>query len=296
MDILKLRYFYVTAQFENMSIAAKKLLVSQPALSKAIHTLEDELQMDLFHRNGKRITLNENGEFLFKRAEQIFADFKDLERGLEERRQEGSGELSIISTLPYTFSHILNRFFDQYPHARYRQLALSQENLTKFIEYGKYDLCITTKKIVHPNIEWVPLFEEEIYLTVPNEFPEAKLDEIDMSTLRDLPFIGLTQDFSFRQFTDQFCYEQDYVPTYQVEVEEATTILQLVRSGRGAAFTPQTSVSYYDDNIQHIKIKGGQFTRTIGLLKHTKIYETKLAKDFIQHCTHYFENYTKDFS
>ena len=172
-------------------------------------------------------------------------------------------------------------------------MPLSKENVTQFIENGKYDVCITTEKIEHPNVEWIPLFEEEIYLTVPKSYPEAKFDTIDLTTLRELPFIGLMEQYSFRQFTDTFCEEMGYKPSYQVEVEEATTILQLVKNGRGAAFTPQTSVNYYDGNIKHIRITNGKFTRVIGLLKHRYSYPTKISVSFVEHCHEYFNQYKK---
>ena len=273
-----------------MSHAAKELLISQPALSKAIAQLEEELEMDLFYRNGKRITLNSNGEFLFKRAERIFAEILDLERGLREFREQGNGELSIVTTLPYTFTNILNEFLNFYPTIKYKQVPLSKDNLEQFIEYGKFDLCITTEKLNHPNVEWLPLFNEEIFLTVPSTYPEAKLESVHLSELRSLPFIGLTAEYRFRQLTDNFCQENGYTPEYQVEVEEATTILQLVKNGRGAAFTPETSMNMYDDKIKHVRIENGEFTRTIGLLKHKYTYTTAISKAFIQHCYDYFEN------
>ncbi|WP_342575471.1 LysR family transcriptional regulator [Solibacillus sp. FSL K6-1781] len=290
MDLVKLRYFYETAKVQNMSHAAKELLISQPALSKAIAQLEEELEMDLFYRNGKRITLNSNGEFLFKRAERIFAEILDLERGLREFREQGNGELSIVTTLPYTFTNILNEFLNFYPTIKYKQVPLSKDNLEQFIEYGKFDLCITTEKLNHPNVEWLPLFNEEIFLTVPSTYPEAKLESVHLSELRSLPFIGLTAEYRFRQLTDNFCQENGYTPEYQVEVEEATTILQLVKNGRGAAFTPETSMNMYDDKIKHVRIENGEFTRTIGLLKHKYTYTTAISKAFIQHCYDYFEN------
>lgn len=290
MDLVKLRYFYETAKVQNMSHAAKELLISQPALSKAIAQLEEELEMDLFYRNGKRITLNSNGEFLFKRAERIFAEILDLERGLREFREQGNGELSIVTTLPYTFTNILNEFLNFYPSIKYKQVPLSKDNLEQFIEYGKFDLCITTEKLNHPNVEWLPLFNEEIFLTVPSTYPEAELESVHLSELRSLPFIGLTAEYRFRQLTDNFCRENGYTPEYQVEVEEATTILQLVKNGRGAAFTPETSMSMYDDKIRHIRIENGEFTRTIGLLKHKYTYTTAISKAFMQHCYDYFES------
>ncbi|MDR7080135.1 DNA-binding transcriptional LysR family regulator [Neobacillus niacini] len=293
MDFLKLKYFCITAKWENMSLAAKELLISQPALSKAITNLEAELEMDLFFRNGKRISLNENGRFLFKRAERIFSELHHLERGLEERRGEGSGNLSIVTTLPYTFTNIVDLFFNEYPHVKYLQVPLSKENLQQFIENGKYDVCITTEKIDHPNVEWVPLFEEEIFLTVPKSYKEAKTGTIDLMELDNLPFIGLTKGYSFRQFTDQFCKSVGYTPNYRVEVEEATTILQLVKNGRGAAFTPETSVNLYEDKIKHLKIKNRKFTRTIGLLKHRYLYPTKISEAFVAHCHRYFQDAKK---
>ena len=294
MDLVKLRYFYITAKLENMSLAAKELLISQPALSKAITNLEAELEMDLFFRNGKRISLNENGSFLFKRVERIFSEVRDLERGLEERRGEGDGNLSIVTTLPYTFTNIIDLFFNEYPLVKYQQVPLSKENLQQFIDNGKYDLCITTEKIEHSNVEWVPLFEEEIFLTVPKSYKEAKTGTIDLMKLDNISFIGLTNQYSFRQFTDQFCKSVGYTPIYQVEVEEATTILQLVKNGRGAAFTPETSVNLYEDKIKHLKIENGKFTRTIGLLKHRYLYPTKISEAFVSHCHRYFQGIKKD--
>ncbi|MFJ8063705.1 LysR family transcriptional regulator [Psychrobacillus sp. NPDC096426] len=294
MDLIKLKYFYITAELENMSLAAKELLISQPALSKAITNLEAELKMDLFFRNGKHISLNENGRFLFREAEHVFSVIRNLERGLEERRGEGNGNLSIVTTLPYTFSNIIDIFFNEYPHVKYQQVPLSKENLQQFIENGKYDVCITTEKIEHSNVEWVPLFEEEIFLTVPKSFKEAKTGTIDLMELENISFIGLTDQYSFRQFTDQFCKTVGYTPIYQVEVEEATTILQLVKNGRGAAFTPETSVNLYEDKIKHLKIKNGKFTRTIGLLKHRYTYPTKISEAFVSHCHSYFQGIRKD--
>ncbi len=289
MDLFKLKYFYITAKLENMSLAAKELLISQPALSKAISNLEAELGMDLFFRHGKRILLNENGKYLLKRAERIFAELQDLEHGLEERKEDGYGHLSIVTTLPYTFTNILDSFFDDYPTVKYHQVHLSKENLQQYVENGKYNVCITTERIDHPNVEWIPLIDEEIFLTVPKSYRERNPGCINLMELEDFPFIGLTNQYSFRQFTDQMCESVGYTPIYQVEVEEATTILQLVKNGRGAAFTPETSMNLYEDKLKHLKIENGQFTRTIGLLRHRYTYPSKITEAFIEHCHRYFQ-------
>lgn len=205
----------------------------------------------------------------------------------------GNKSLSIISTLPYTMTTIIDSFFNDFPNVKILQVPLSKENLQGFIENGKYDLCITTERMNHSNLEWVPLFEEEIFLTVPSSFKEVEEGIIDLLGLKDdFPFIGLTERYQFRQFTDQFCKSFGFTPFYQVGVEEATMILQLVKSGRGVAFTPETAIPLQDDNIKHLKIKNGKFTRTIGLLKHYYLYPTKISQAFIEHCKNYFQKYT----
>lgn len=291
MDLLKLRYFYVTAKIENISHAAEELLISQPALSKAIKNLEDDLEMDLFFRRGKTIKLNKNGRFLYSQAERLFSEIGNLEALISERKVEGEGNLSIVTTLPYTFTQILDLFFDEYPNVKCQQVPLSQENLHQFVENGKYDLCITTERIEHNNIEWLPLYTEDIYLTVPKCFSEARKDSVNLTELdENIPFIGLSNQYSFRQLTDKISQAAGFSPFYQAEVEEATAILQLVKKGHGAAFTPETSMNIYDDQVQHLKIENKDFTRTIGLLKHKYMYPTKISQAFIKKSQSYFDN------
>ena len=66
MTFKQLQFFRKTAELENISRAAKELFVAQPALSKSIKDLEAELKYPLFDRNGKKISLNQNGRILYK--------------------------------------------------------------------------------------------------------------------------------------------------------------------------------------------------------------------------------------
>lgn len=174
---------------------------------------------------------------------------------------------------------------------KFQQVPLSQENLHQFIENGKYDLCITTERIEHNSIEWLPLYTEEIYITVPKYFSEAKKDSVNLTELdENIPFIGLTNQYSFRQLTDNILQATGFSPYYQVEVEEATAILQLVKKGHGVAFTPETSMNIYDHQVKHLKIENKDFTRTIGFLKHKYMYPTKISQVFIKKSQAYFDN------
>jgi DNA-binding transcriptional LysR family regulator len=245
--------------------------------------------MDLFYRNGKRISLNENGQFLLTRVERIFMDIEDMEKELNERKGGMNGELSIISTLPYTFLSILDGFLKNHPNTKILQVPLSKDSLHEFSVNGKFDLCITTERVDDPMMEWRPLYEESIYFSVPMNHHLAKKEEIDLSGMANYPLIGLTKNYEFRQFTDRLCEQFGYYPQYQIEVAEATIILNLVKKGRGMSFTPESATHLYKDEIKHIKINNENFKRMIGLLRHRYLYHSKLSKEFVNHCVEYFQ-------
>lgn len=294
MDLMKLKYFYSIAKYENISSASKELLISQSALSKAIRCLENELEMDLFYRNGKSISLNDNGKLLFKQADRIFNELDDLHKIMDEQRTQGDGRLSIITTLPYTFTNLITSFIQEFPSFYYEQLNLSKKNMDLFIEHGKFDACLTTQQIDHPNVSWIPLTQEDIYLTVPDSYPAATFSEIYLKDLVDMPFIGLTQSYAYRQLMDQKCAEIEFEPNYRIELEESTAVLQLVKNGFGAAFMPQSSLSLLDDSVKYLHIADSVFKRDIGLVVHNNRYKPEILNQFIQHCHTFFDAFSNE--
>lgn len=289
MNLMKLKYFYTTAKLENISLAAEELLISQPALSKAIANLEADLQMDLFYRNGKRIVLNENGKLLYHRAKRILNEIDEIRKELDERNGIENGTLSIVTTLPHTLVEILELFLEKYPKTTIKQAQLSRENLEAFTLEGKYDICITTVPVTGDSIEWIPLYEEEIFLSVPIHHTLAQQNSVNLLALNDVSFIGLNQDFSFRKLTDTYCEQMHFCPYYQYEVEEPTIILQLVKNGRGISFSPKSSINLYPNQIKHLRIENSPFQRTIGLAIHRYQYRSNLTNEFINHCKEYYD-------
>lgn len=291
IDLTKLNYFVVVAKHENLTEASKELHISQPALSKAIMNLESEMGVHLFYRQGKRLFLNKTGIFFKERAEKLLSEVHDLTKELSEIDGEVQQQLSIISTLPYSIIELFNSFLNEYPTTKLRQVSLSHENLMDFIERGMHDLCITTEKIEHPNLEWIPLVEEPIYLSVPISHPLAQLDAIPLDVLKqgDLPFIGLLEIFNFRKLIDELCSNNGISINYQIEVQESTAILQLVRYGKGVSFSPAYAIHLYKDEVKHIQILDAQFKRTIGILKHKYYYQTHRAQAFLSLALQFFE-------
>ena len=87
MDIQKLKYFYTTAQLEHVTRSAEILHISQPSLTQAIHSLEDELGIPLFQRQGRKVILTEFGKHLKQRLDVLLPEFDHLTIEMEQLKQ-----------------------------------------------------------------------------------------------------------------------------------------------------------------------------------------------------------------
>ena len=87
MDIQKLKYFYTTAQLEHVTRSSEVLHISQPSLTQAIHSLESELGVPLFRREGRKVALTEFGVYLKQRLDVLIPEFDHLAIEMEELKQ-----------------------------------------------------------------------------------------------------------------------------------------------------------------------------------------------------------------
>jgi len=127
MNFKQLEFFRKTAELENISKAAKELFIAQPALSKAIKDLENELGYTLFDRIGKQIQLNQNGEILYKHVLHLQYDFSHMENELREANAQKSGSIHVSfrvssSLLPA----ILQSFYAKYPDSNLKVYQINQ--------------------------------------------------------------------------------------------------------------------------------------------------------------------------
>ena len=110
MELLHLKYFQAAAKFEHMTRAAAALNISQPALSKTIARLEDDLGAPLFHRKGKQIYLNEFGKVFLERVNRIFLEINEGILQVNDMNSPEKGVISVAMTLPHITPKFLGDF------------------------------------------------------------------------------------------------------------------------------------------------------------------------------------------
>ncbi len=242
MEIQQLQYFKTVAEMQHMTRAAEQLSISQPALSKSIANIEQELGIPLFDRQGRSIFLNRYGQLFLDSVHIILDEYEKVRQQFDELIRPGHGEVAFgfIHTLGMEIvPKLMAKVPEKYPHMEFSLTQATSLNLLKRLEEGGIDLCLSQEldsKII--DVEWLELWSEELYVIVPNDHPLAHRKEIELREIKDEPFISIKRGNALRQFVDQRFKEAGLVPNTTFAGEEMHTIAGFVSSGLGVSIIP----------------------------------------------------------
>lgn len=296
IDFLQLRYFQVVAKHQHLTKAAAELNITQPALSKMIAKLEDHLGCQLFDRKGRQIHLNALGKTYLRTVENVFLE---LNRGNAELAYLANYQemaISISITIPSLLPDLLGDFLQCYPGTRFRQHQASTEKMVQQIKSGDIDVGISTIPVTAEHIEWIPILEEEIQLTVPLTHPLADRKSIYLQEVREEPFIVMPAGYDFRMMTEQFCQLAGFSPDIAFEGDETGITQELVERGLGVAFYPTILLSERVKKMKTAKLRilEPQCTRTVGLVRPKNRKQSDIVEKFSQFVIDYLINKQKN--
>lgn len=285
MDLLQLKYFQVTSKHENITRAADELFISQPALSKMIRNLEQELGVKLFDRIGKHIVLNQFGKKFLRRVNQSLSA---LDQGIAEIREMKQDQIEIITLYVAVGSMLLPRLVQEFridfPNIRFN---LTQHQIQ--VRRGQaYAFAITSEKM--EGHQHIVLLEEEIMLGIPKAHPLSAMDQVALNDLEHEKFVSLTTGNSLRKTTDQFFANLKYEPDIVFESDDPATVRGLIQSGLGISFIPSVlwrqSVT---DEITLLHISEPVCTRTIYLSWPDGVRFTDIERAFLDFIIKFFQ-------
>ncbi|MDP2246738.1 MAG: CysB family HTH-type transcriptional regulator, partial [Nitrosomonadales bacterium] len=197
----QLRYIReVAKQNLNISEAAETLHTSQPGVSKQIQLLEEELNLQIFQRNGKRLVgITEPGKAILALAERMMLEVENIKRVGEEFSHEETGSLTIATThtqARYRLPSAVKSFVDQYPNVK---LTIHQGNPTQVADQvasGEADIGIATEAISsYEKILCLPLYRWNRCIVVPHGHP--LLSDIPLTLKKITQYPLITYDFGF---------------------------------------------------------------------------------------------------
>ncbi|MCS7463948.1 LysR family transcriptional regulator [Paenibacillus doosanensis] len=267
MEWQQLEYFRAVAKTEHFTKAAEQLAISQPALSRSITKLEEELGVALFDRIGRSVQLNRYGKLFLRRVDRALQEIQDGADELRQMKDPYTGTVSLAFLMTFGLSvlpEVISSFNRRYPQVEF---ALYQNPTTSIIEQlvqSEVDLCIVGPLDSMKGIAWHKLIEEELFVYVPAAHRLAEAKAVALAELADEPFIGFKRGYGMRTLTDRFCAQSGFEPSIRFEGDDVATVAGLVSSGLGVALIPSFS-GIDPGKIRRLRVSQPQCRREIGL-------------------------------
>lgn len=248
------RIFYVVATVGNITKASQKLMISQPAVTKQIKALENQLGGELFIRTKRGVILTDNGKEIynyikqamncFNNAEMQFSNLKRLENGVV--RIGVSTALARVFLLKY-----LDKFHKEYPNVAIQVFTDPSKIMRKMLKDGTLDLLIAKEEISEDNdLDVIKLGTLHQCFVASSYFSELKNKQISLEELNEYPILLQKKPSTTREFFDKFCKDNNIEITTKLEIASATLLEDFVKIGLGVGLvTKEFAQKDIDDGL-----------------------------------------------
>lgn len=288
------RIFYTVAKTGNISKAAKELYISQPAISKSIQKLEDNLGCELFRRSSRGVLLTEEGELLYTHVSSALETLALGEDKLKNSLELGVGHLKIgvSSTLcKYILLPYLKDFTKRYPHINISITCQSSNDTLQLLEENKIDIGLIGKPENLKTIDFFYLAEIEdifvaspAYLTNLNRRGVENSDILSNSTLMLLDKNNMT-----RQYIDDYMQENQIVIRDLIEISSMDLLIEFAKINLGVACVIREFVKdeLTDGTLIEIPLGFPMHKREVGFAYKKTLKPSKSLELFIQFYHHF---------
>jgi LysR family cys regulon transcriptional activator len=250
MKLHQLKYVHeVARQGLSISAAAEALHTSQPGVSKQIQMLEDELNLQIFQRNGKRLTgITEPGRHIVKLAATVMLEMQNIKRVGDEFSKVETGTLTIATThtqARYKLPAAIKQFIELYPHVKLNIHQGNPSQVTAQVASGEADIGIATEAIsLDDRLLCLPCYEWNRCLVVPKEHRLIGADPLTLAKIASFPLI--TYDFAFTGSTivSKVFHDAGVMPNVVLTAIDADVIKTYVGLGLGVGLIANMA---YDD-------------------------------------------------
>lgn len=293
MELTQLRYFITVAKKQHLTRAAEELMISQPALSKAISRLEEEVGTPLFDRTPNKILLNNSGK---RFLEYVQTALNTIEAGTEAVRQEVGligGNVSIMTSCSGMLQSPIRTFITEHRDIQYQQFRYSAGQILSQLEDGTVDFAVTTQPSLLLQCTWRPLLRDELYVVTSPEHPFSQRDSITLEELSQESLIINNNLLSVHDIIVGAFEQHGLRPRIAYELNNPPLTEQLLQENRGIAFVPGMPVEQRSPaNAQRkmIPVEEHPFSYELGILTLKNRYRRPAAELLEQFLVEWFSN------
>ena len=242
MNYEYLKTFYVVCKHNSFSKAAKELYTSQPAISRTISLIENELNIKLFFRYKDGVRLTKEGEAFYRSIELPLNQLDRFENEINKNEKVFDEIIYIgatVTALSCFLFDLINAFSEKFPNIHYRIYTGSSSSILKMVNNGKIDIAfITTPFSRISNLDVTNVLEIDNVLVGGTKYQDLSTSPISIKDLTNYPFILLSKDMQFRTHIDEFLDENNVIINPEFEADSSSIILPMVERNYGLAFIP----------------------------------------------------------
>ena len=245
MDLRQLKTFVHVAELGSLSKAADRLRVAQPALSRQMRMLEDELKVALFTRHGRGMVLTSSGEVLLARA---IAVLRDVEAARADVAADaGAVKGRVVLGTPPTVGDVLSarlveRFLRQHPGVSIRIVPAFSGYLLDWLQRGEIDLAVMYEPDTRQNLRSEPLLSENLFVVTGPDTRTARPRSMALAKVFERRLVLPGPQHGLRKLVERAAHKLDMKLDIVVEADSLQTMKDLVERGLGSTILPLVSV------------------------------------------------------
>jgi len=248
MDIAQLRTLIHVAELGSLSKAAGRLHIAQPALSRQIRLLEEELGIRLFDRHGRAMVLTEQGRDVLRHAIRVLAELEELRASAAGSDAPVSGHVAIglsptvadVISVPF-----VTAFRAKYPGIMVQLVSAYSGYLLDSLYRGEVDLAVLYDPKAARSLRSEPLMQESLFLIGPPDMERSGEDAVPFAEMASLPLLLPSTRHGLRNILERFAQEAGVSLDVTVEMDSYTAMKDLVRHGYGCTILPLAPI--YED-------------------------------------------------
>ncbi|MGG0736433.1 LysR family transcriptional regulator [Niallia taxi] len=252
MDIRQLMYFVEVVKQKSMTRASEKLHISQPALSKGIKSLEEEIGITLINRSNKTHELTDAGQIVYDYAQKIMAQMDEMATTLHDMTNLARGSITIgippmIGSL--FFPKVIAAFHKAYPNIHINIKEYGAAKVVKSVEEGEFEIGIAVLPLTdESSFNVFHLVSEEIKLIVNEQHKLADRKQVHMKELKEEEFIFYSEEFALYEMMKRGFINEGFEPNIIFKSSQWDFMIEIVAANLGISMLPESICSRTTNN------------------------------------------------
>jgi DNA-binding transcriptional LysR family regulator len=286
-SLRQLEVFLATAHFQNISKAADSMAMSQSAASSALKELEQQFDILLFDRVGKRLQLNEQGRLVRSRAEALLEQAKELEHAMLQHHEAGVVNVGATLTIGnFLAVNILTDLLKAHPDAEVNlQVANTQQIMMQVLNYD-IDIGMIEGEIQHPELDIIPWKQDGLSVFCAPSHPLANASKLTDHDLLNSQWVLRESGSGTRQAFDRAMHGILSQMKISLELQHTEAIKRAVQNGLGLGCLSRITLDeeFKRGDLVELNVPHRDFERTLYFIMHKKKHKSAGINRWLNFC------------